>query len=254
MDQEVSTSTPSPVVPTVSSFMTRAANVFASPVELYTEISATPVQKSSWLIPYLLSVIVGAVFVFSMYSNPELRNKMAEPGRQAIQEQVAAGTMTQEQADRAEQFMNSPFFLFTGMGGAAVMATVTTFAIPLLLWLIVKLVLKTPADYKKMLETYGISAMISILGTIVTILLMHAMNSMRAIPSPSILIMDSYDYHNLAHRFLSSLNIFTAWQVVVLGMGVSKISNRTAGVGISITMAVWVLLLIVATLIGWGVR
>ena len=254
MDQEVSTSSPSQATPAISSFMTRAANVFASPVELYAEISATPVQRSSWLVPYLLSVIVSAVLVFSLYSNPELRSQMAEPGRQAIQEQVTAGKMTQEQADRAAQFMNSPFFLVTGIGGAAVIATVMTFAIPLLLWAIVKLVLKTPTDYKKMLETYGISAMISIVGTIVTMLLMHTMNSMRAIPSPSILIMASYDYHNLAHRFLSSLNIFTAWQVVVLGIGISKISNRTVGVGISMTMAVWVLLLIIATLIGWGVR
>jgi len=254
MNQEGSTAPSDPSIPVVTSFMSRAATIFTSPAEVYAEIAVTPAQVTSWLIPYILSAIVSIVFVFSLYNNPELRNQMAEPGRQAIQEKVASGKMTQDQADTAEKFMNSPLFLITGMAGAAVMATVATFVLPLLLWLIVMLAMKATTNYQKMLEVYGISALISILGTIVTILLMQAMNSMRAIPSPSIFIMESYDYHNLAHRFLSSLNIFTAWQVIVLGIGVSRISNRSAAAGISATMAIWVLLLIAAALIGWGAR
>ncbi|MBI1805247.1 MAG: YIP1 family protein [Ignavibacteriae bacterium] len=252
MEQEISPV--SAATATTSSFMTRAANVFASPSELYNEVAATPAQTSSWLIPYILSAMIGAVFVLGMYSNPELRSQMAEPGRQAIQEQVASGTMTQEQADRAAQFMDSPLFLFTGMGGGVVMASVAAFGIPLLLWLIVQLMLKTPTTYKKMLEVYGISTMIAVLGTIATILLINAMNSMRALPAPSLIIMNSYDYHNLGHRFLGSLNIFTAWQMIVLGIGVAKISSRTTGVGIGTTMGVWVLWLVIATLAGCGVR
>ena len=251
MEQEQSTVNTNSSLPAVSSFMTRGANVFSSPSELYDEITAAPVQRSSWLIPYILSVVVSAVFVFSLYSNPELRNQMAEPGRQAIQERVANGKMTQDEAERAEQIMDSPLFLYTGIGGAAVMATVFIFGIPLLLWLIVQLVLKTQTTYQKMLEVYGISALISIVGSIVSMLMMNALNSMRAIPGPSILIMNSYDYHNLAHKFLSSLNIFTAWQMVVLGFGVSKIAKRTVGAGIGIMVGAWILIVIVTTLVGW---
>jgi len=162
--------------------------------------------------------------------------------------------MTQDQADKAAQFMDSPLFLYTGIGGAAVMSTLMIFCVPLLLWLIVQLVLKTKTNYQKMLEMYGISVLISIVGTIVTILLMNVMNSMRAIPGPSIIIMNSYDYHNLAHRFLSSLNIFTAWQVVVLGIGISKIAKRTTNIGVGMSMGTWLLLIILSTLLGVGAR
>ena len=243
-----------PSAPGISSFMTRATNVFSSPSELFTEMASAPVQTTSWLLPLVFSVIVSISFVMSLNSNPELRQQMAEPGRQAIQEKVASGQMTRDQADQAEQFMGSSFFVYTAIGGAAVVTVIMLFGFPLLLWLLVGAILKTPTTYKKMLEVYGISAMISLLGTIVTLLMMYMMNSMRAIPSPSLFIMHSYDYHNIAHRFLSSLNIFTAWQVIVLGIGVSKFTQRTVGVGISATMGVWIFCLVLAALAGWGAR
>jgi len=250
MDQQPITAEPIEL----SSFMTRATNVFAAPSDLFSEMASTPAQNSSWTVPLILSVILSVLFVISMNSNPDLRQQMAEPGRQAIQEKVTSGQMTQEQADQAEQFMSSSIFVYTAIVGAVVVTGAMMFCLPLLLWLIVGAIFKTPTTYKKMLEVYGISSMISLLGTIVTLIMMYLMNSMRAIPAPSLLIMNSYDYHNIAHRFLSSLNIFTAWQVVVLGVFVSKMTRRTAGVGIGATMGAWILLIILISLAGWGAR
>ncbi|HMD14463.1 MAG TPA: hypothetical protein VKI62_07560, partial [Bacteroidota bacterium] len=78
MDQQPTTAAPIEL----SSFMTRATNVFAAPSELFSELASTPAQNSSWSIPLILSVIVSILFVISMNSNPELRQQMAEPGRQ----------------------------------------------------------------------------------------------------------------------------------------------------------------------------
>ncbi len=139
MEQNTSISSETPQI---SSFMTRASNVFMAPGELYTEVAATPVQTTSWVIPYILAIVVGILMTFALFSNQTLQDQIMQPQRDAIQKQVAEGKMTQEQADQAESFMKPGMFLAFGIGGTIVIVTATLFFVPLVLLLASKVILQ----------------------------------------------------------------------------------------------------------------
>ena len=64
--------TPTATTPAPTSFGTRIMNVFSAPSELYAEVAAMPVQRSSWLVPYVLSMILVLFFTFALYNNESL--------------------------------------------------------------------------------------------------------------------------------------------------------------------------------------
>ena len=237
----------------VSSFVERAADIFSAPGKLYSEVAVSPVQSSSWVMPYILSMIVAVVFTIALFSNQSLRDQTMEPQRQQMQERVQKGEMTQEQADRAEEFIgSSSMMLVTGAVGAIVVVTVSVFGIALILWLIVKFALKSTAGYKKMLEVYGLSSLIGILSAIVTLIMMHLFDSIRATPGASLLLMNSFDNHNFAHKVIASLNVLTIWQTAVVGIGMAKVSNKSVGTGIGFAFGLWLVYVLLASAIGWG--
>lgn len=239
--------------PKVSSFVERAADIFSAPGKLYSEVAVSPVQSSSWVMPYILSMIVAVVFTIALFSNQSLRDQMMEPQRQQMQERVQKGEMTQEQADSAEEFIgSSSIMMITGGVGAAVVVTISVFGIPLILWLVVKFALKSATGYKKMLEVYGLSSLIGILSAIVTLIMMHLFDSVRATPGASLLLMNNFDYQSFAHKVIASLNILTIWQTAVVGIGMAKVSNKPTGTGMGFAFGLWLVYVLIASAIGWG--
>lgn len=244
-------------IPVSTSFMTRAANVFASPTELYSEVATQPVKASSWSIPYIVSLLLAIIFTYVLFSNPTLKQQVYDSQERAWKQAVAQGKMTQSQYEQMSNGMESSgptMFMIIGGGATVVIITVMFFGLALLLWLIVKLGLKASASYGKMLEVLGLASLISIAGTIVTLLLMNAFNTMYAAPGASLLIMSSFDPTSTAHRFIAAINIFTIWEVIVLGIGISRIAGKSYGVGIGIMVGLWIVWVIGSSLIGFGYR
>lgn len=258
MDQQQAISSPEAISqPTVSTFLSRAADVFSAPGEVYAEVAAAPVQTTSWLLPWLFSLIMGIVFTFALYNNALLRQQIYDMQSDGMKASVAQGKMTQEQFDRATEAMESSgpaLFMMIGGGGAVVSLSAIFFGASLAFWLVAKFALGFAGSYSKALEVFGLASLIGLLGSIVTLLMMNVFNSFYAQPAPSLLVMDTFDHSNKLHRLFSSLNVFTIWQVAVLGIGIGKISRKTAGAGIGIAFALWGLWVIVSVSFGWGMR
>jgi hypothetical protein len=240
--------------PSVTSFLTRVTNVFSSPTELYGEVASVPPQTSSWLLPYLASLLLAVVFTFSLYNNAALRQQIYDMQLQGMQQSVDQGKMTQEQFDRMKDGMESSgpgMFMLIGGGGAVLAITLYFFGITLLLWLVAKFGLKFAGAYGKMLEVYGLASVIGFFGAIVTLLMMNFFNTMHATPSGSLLVMNSYDKSNFVHNLLASINIFTIWQAAVIGIGIAKVSNKSSGTGMGIVFGLWLVWVIVSSALGW---
>ncbi len=238
----------------VSSFMTRAVNVFASPSELYTEVAAAPPQTSSWLLPFLAGLALALIFTFSLYSNMSLREQIYDMQTQGMQKAVEQGKMTQEQFDQMKDRMESSgplMFMLIGGGSAVVIITIIFFLVPLVLWLATKFGLKSALTYNKMLEIFGLSSLIGFLGSIVALIMMNLLNSMHGTPSGALLVMNSYDRTNFVHNLLSSINVFTIWQLGIIGIGIAKVSNKSSGTAIGIVFALWLVWVIAASALGW---
>jgi hypothetical protein len=240
-----------------SSFMTRAVNVYTSPGELFTELRSTPVKSTSWLIPYILMLLLAFLATYAVYTNPGLRQQIFDIQERAIKEQVAAGKITQQQSEQYINGMESSgpvLFIIIGAGFQMIMISCILFGTALLLMLILKFGFKAPVGYGKMLEAIGLASLIGILGTIITILLMNVFNSMYATPSLALAVMNSFDPLKTGDRFLSSVNIFTIWEVSILGIAVSKLSGKSIGAGLGLMFGLWAVWVIITGLSGFGMK
>jgi hypothetical protein len=248
MEQQQTTVTP-------SSFMTRATGVFASPGEVFQEVASAPVQTSSWMLPYIFSLLITVVFTVALFNNPSLRQQILEPQQQKMQKQVDAGKMSQENYDKAVSMMESPamFYAF-GIIGSVIFVSAAIFGAPLVIWLAVKWVLKAAVPYKKMLEVYGLTIMVGLLGAIITLLLMHVFDNVHASLGGSLLVMNHYDQDNIGHNLLASLGVFGLWQTALVGMGISKVTGKSSGTGMGLAFGLFALWVIVSSALGLAGR
>ncbi|HUN66085.1 MAG TPA: hypothetical protein VMW43_08270 [Bacteroidota bacterium] len=246
---------PQTVAPT--SFMTRAVNVFTAPGELFSEISVAPPRTSSWLIPYILMLVMAVLATYAILSNPALRQQIFDIQERAMKEKVASGQLTQQQFDQISSSMESSgpvLFLIFGAGGQILLVSATLFGLPLLLMLITRLGLKTPVGYGKLLESFGLTTLIGLLGTIITILLMNLLNTIYATPGPVLAFLGSYDPLKTGDRLIGSVNIFTLWETGVLGIAVSRLTGKSAGTGLGLMYLLWALWVVLVALTGFGMK
>jgi hypothetical protein len=240
-----------------SSFMTRTVNVFTSPGELFTELKSAPVQKSSWLIPYIVILLLAVLATYAVYTNPELRQQIYDIQERAMKEQVAAGKMTQQQS---EQFINGMessgpvLFIIIGAGSQILGLSCFFFGFALILMLILKFGFKATAGYGKILEALGLVSFIGILGTIITILLMNVFNTIYATPGPALAVINTFDPLKTGDRLLASINIFTIWEVGLLGSAVSKLSGKSTGAGLALMYGLWLVWVLITVLTGFGMK
>ena len=229
-----------PSAPTIS-LSDIIVNIFASPAEAYEGIRTSPTRASVWVVPLLLTFVLSIGAIWMTFTNESIRSQIVEQQRERLQEQVQAGKIPQERADQMLDGMEkgSGMMIAFGIVGAGIMICITLFVGALFLWLIGKLALKAEAGYGKYLELWGTSMWIGMLGAIVTVLLLMAFNSMYASPSAALAVLGNYSPKNSLHRLLTSLNIFSIWQMIVVGIGLSKFSGKSIGTGIGVSFALW---------------
>lgn len=231
----------------------RILNVFSSPSEAFEGLKEGPSQPMLWVITLVLYIIVTVGFTYTLFSNEELRSQMLDVQARALEEQVEKGTMTQAQADQVRERMENVglgTFMVIGALPAVVFVCLYFFVGGFFLWLASKLVLKSAVGYMKYVELYGLSAWIGVLGSVVTLLMILATGSLFTTPSAALAVMGSYDPLKSSHRLLTAINVFSIWQVIVVGIGVSKFSGKSVGAGIGIAFALWILWLAVAVPLG----
>ena len=234
-----------PATPTIS-FSDIIVNIFSSPGDAYEGIRTSPTRASVWVVPVLILMLLSCGFTYIMFTNEAIKSQFMDSQRTRMEEQVQAGKMSQEQADQALDRIEKAggMMIVFGIIGGIIMIAIMFFLVGLVLWLVGKFGLKAEGGYGKYLELYGAAQWIGILGFIVTILLAVAYGSMYATPSGALAVLNNFNPKNTTHRLLSSLNIFTIWQMVVVGIGLAKYGGKssTTGIGVGIGLLIlWVL-------------
>jgi hypothetical protein len=242
-----------PSTPTIS-FTDIIINVFASPGEAFEGIRTSPSRGSVWIIPLVFVLLLSSVSVWIMFSNETLREQALAAQKERIEEQARSGQITQEQADQALEGMERGGGMIAAFGivGAVITVSVVFFVTTLIFWLVGKLALKAEAGYGKYLELWGASQWIGILGGIVTLLMIIAMNTLYAAPSGALAVLQNFNRQDVVHRLLASLNLFTIWQMVVVGIGLAKFSAKPSGAGIGVAMGLWILWVLISVFLLGG--
>jgi len=220
------------------SLMARLLNVFAVPSEVFADVKAAPNSLANWLVPAVLSALVGALAAIIILSQPAIQQQLREAQAKAMDQQVKAGKITQEQADQfanvMEKFMGPTMLKLLGSAGAVVVSFVHVFWWGFVLWLMSRWPLRVQIPFQKALEVAGLGMMINILGAIVGMLLIVNLGRMGATPSLALVIND-FDATRKSHLFMGAANVFYFWLIGVMALGLSRLA------GVPFLRAAWVI-------------
>ena len=238
-----------------SSLISRLLNIYAAPGEVFDEIRTNKPSTANWLVPLLLTCLVGVIYSLAVFSQETILHSMREAQEKAMQKQVDAGKMTKQQADQAlevsERFMGPTLMKVFGSVGAVVANCVMLFLAALIIWLLGRWVFKNRFPYVKAMEVAGLAGTINILGGIVAMLLAVVMGNLAMSPGP-VLLVHEFDPANKVHVFLSQLNVFMLWYIALLSLGLAKLCQTAFGKAAIWLLGLWAALVAVMVLPGWG--
>lgn len=223
--------------------MARLMNVFASPGEVFEDIRASPPAVPNWLVPALLFAVMGIISSMVMFSQPAIVQKIHEEQAKKMDEMVKSGKMSRADADKAEamaeKFTGPTMLKIFGSVASVIASFVRLLWWALILWLLGK-VLKRSFGYGKALEVIGLASMITVLGSLVTILLIVNLGRMIATPSLALTIPD-FDVTRKSHLMLGTVNLFYFWQIGVLSVGLAKLAQVSFIRALPLVLTCWIL-------------
>ena len=203
-------------------------NVFAVPGEVFSEVKASPGTPMNWLVPAILAAIVGVISVIIIFSQPNIQQQFREQFAKVWEQQVKAGTMTQAQADETQNAVEKVLEPTTLKILFSIREVIFSFLRVVwwgfILWLLAKWLLKIDISFLKGMEVAGLALMISVLGAIVSLLLIVNFGKMGATPSLALAVQD-FDATRKSHLFMGAANIFSFWQVGVISVGLAKLAD-----------------------------
>lgn len=218
---------------TEMSLFSKLANMFAAPGEVFGEIKSSPPNTAHWLVPTLLLLLMGSVFTVAMFSNANVRSQLEVQAEERVDKMVEKGTIPAEARERVldqqTSMLGSPLAIVFGIVGVSVVTFATLFGLTLVWWLSGKWLFKAPVKYGKILEVVGLSSAISVLGMVVTLLLLLSFESIYATPSLALAVLENFDPENIVHSLFASVNVFTLWYLGVTAVGLGKVCDVAIG-------------------------
>ena len=247
---------------TPMSFTEKMTNIFASPGELFDNVRSTASTPSNWVVPMIIFILIAFGMSQLTMRNPslaeQLKTQIAQQTEKKLQESVQAGKMTAEQADQAREqtarFTDpaSPWMTIITGGSLLIMTPIVTFLVCLVYWLMGKTVMKATAPYMKVVEVVGLTFFIGTLEMIVTTIMAIGFDKLHAGPNLALLVLDSFSVDNKIHQLLSKVNLFTVWDLGVVGIGLSRLFQKDLGKVLVLVFALWILWVVFTLLTGVG--
>ncbi len=255
MEQLESPSSPEQSLTPRTSLGSRIANIFAAPGDVFDELKHTPESAANWLVPVALSIVVGIVFSFVVFSQPNIQKEIRDAQEKALSDKVQQGKMTQEQMNQAmaaiDKFAGPSTFKIIGSIGAIFVTFGRLFWWAFVIWALGRWSLHTRFPYMKGAEVAGLALMISALAGIVALLLVLSLGKLSSGPSLALMI-EHFDISKRSHVALAVLNPFNFWFVGVMALGLAKLTGVTYGKAAIRVFGCWLAWEVLLIAIGMG--
>jgi hypothetical protein len=184
-------------------------NIFVSPSDVIDEVIASSPNLANWRIPTLLACLV-TIISLQLGNSPTESSASTQSGAiSTAQAQALAG---------AWPLLSALLVCIATFVGTCWSAFV--------LWIMGRLLLKVRFPYLKALEIVGLTGIISVLGSITTILLIAASGDPAARPAFSLFVPNMASNRPF-YQILDTLNFFHLWSAAVLAIGLSRLCNVT---------------------------
>lgn len=199
-----------------------------TPGDVFDYLKTAKTRALNWIVPLMLVAIMTVVYVIVAYSQPGVLAAARNAQDKAFAKKVAAGQMTQDQADKIEkmsaQFMTPSILRMAGAVGGIFATTGFFFLTALILWLAARLVHHSTVTYMKIAEVVAVAGIISTLNVAIRCVLVIWKGSLMATLSPALFL----ENDKATHRpgvWLSLVDPVEIWWLAVLSLGFSKVAS-----------------------------
>ena len=241
--------------PPATSVWSRLLNVFAAPGEVFEEVKNSKPSTANWLVPALIYVVVGVVSAIVIFSQPAIVQQIHDQQEKVMDQQVKAGKLTQAQADQAmaaiDKFAGPTMMIIFGCMGALFGSFIHIFWWAFILWLMGQWFLKIKFPFIQAVEIAGLTTMILVLGTAVSVLLTVILGKIGMTPSLALLV-SNFDLKNKTHLLLAAVNVFSFWQVGVAACGLSRVTGVPFTKALLLVGLYWLAFTLFFIVIGFG--
>ncbi len=234
---------PNNVVPEIS-LGDAMAGVFTEPGETFSMVKLSA-RKNYWLVPLLLLIIVGVISGFLVLRDEELSSQIRDKQKTAMNEQldkaVKEGSLTREEAnqriEQSQKIMGGSMMIVFGTVGTLFVTLVFFFLKSLIYWGSLR-VLKGVVTYKDVMNVVGLSGIVTAIQLVVDTVLAIFTGRLMANIGPVLLVSEETVGSTML-RFIANFDILNFWYLVVLGIGLAKISGVNAKATIPLVIGLW---------------
>jgi hypothetical protein len=246
-----------------SSLIGRMANVFAAPGEVFDEIKLRPVVAANWVVPMILSIVIGWISAGLIFSQDFTRQQMGDAQEAAMRKPLeklkSSGKLNDSQMEQALEQNKKIAYIAVVIGGVAGVPfgmAISLFLGGAILWLVGTKALKGQFPFLKGVEVLGLASLISILGGIVKTLLVLVKGSIFASPSLALLLKDT-NPTDPSFSLLSLANVFSLWYLSVASIGLARIAGASVARAAAWVFGIWIIVVggmtSIGVLINWAV-
>lgn len=227
------------------------SGTLTSPSETFETIAHTPL-KNYFIIPVIISVILGLVSSFLFMSDKELVGKTMDKQKEKMMEKfeqnIKDGKMTREDADKAMESMNPEgmFFKLIAFGGAVLLPFLTLLILSTIYLIILKL-MKANFEFKNILNVVGLAMIISAVGGLLSIIISVLKGDLTTI-GPGLFLNESSTGEKL-YSLLLKIDLFTIWFYAVIAVGLSRISRTDILKTAPFVFGLWIIYIIATSFI-----
>jgi len=227
------------------------AGVFTEPGDTFETIARTP-RKNYWLLPVLISAIVGLVSAFLFMQDNELASKTMDKQKQKMREKfeqnVKEGKMSQEDVDKTMETMNPQGTIFKvfGYGGAIVGPFLILFILSIIYLVILK-VMKAQVDFVNILNVVGLSMLITAIGSLLSIVASILKGDITSVGLA--LVLSEQAVGEKVYSLLNKFDLFSIWFYVVVSIGLSRVAKIDMIKSAAIVFGIFLLYAIVTSLV-----
>lgn len=219
----------------------RVMNMFTAPSKTFEDIH----RSRSWWLPFLLIAVFGLAFgttVIQKVGTQQLAQQAMEKRAEKTGQQMDPAQATKAMAITEMIFKST-------LLGWPVFHLVWTAAVALLLFLGMNFILGGTSKYSALFCMAMYAAVPGLIKSVLAILTMLVSNNDNfTLENPvgtNIGYFMSSDGSRFLHAFLSSLDIFTLWYVILLGLGGAILARVKSKNGVILVVSVWLVVVLI---------
>lgn len=222
------------------------AGVFSEPGETFLAVKKST-KKNYWLLPVILVIAVSIIASILVLRDEELASGIKEKQMKAMNEKmdkaVKEGSMTREQAnqqiEQSKKFTTGSMMMIFGLVFSVFGVLFFFFFKAVIYWGALK-IFKGTGGYVDIMNVLGLASIITAIQLVVDTVLAVFMGKLMVNIGP-VLLFSEDAIGTKVYTLLAHFDLINVWYMVVVGIGLAKVSNLKSSVTLSFVFGLWLI-------------